>query len=191
MKKDRVFIRLTDIPDEGRSYTYDRETGEFNLPLKDLIDENLYKIDFFIRPVGNVFEVTGKVSTTLTRICSKCGYDLALPVETKIHEILMPKTEDAKGDTQSKSGFLAKSVDDEALAVTYVSGGVLNGEDMIHEIVALSDPAFPSCGKDKCENLEEVEKKLRELAQASELALQGKNTAFEVLKSLKIQNSKN
>lgn len=187
MRKDRVIIRLADIPQEGRDYNYDRETGEFDLALRDLIDSNPYQIDFFIRPAGNVYEVTGTVKTSLTRVCSKCGYDVTITVNTKIHEILFPKIEDTKGDTQSKSGFLSRNAD-ENLEVTYITNGMLNAEDMIHEIIALSDPAFPTCGKDRCDNIDEIERKLTELQKEAELALQSKGSAFDVLKNLKLEN---
>lgn len=182
MKKDRVFIRLSDIPEEGREFTYDRTTKEFDQVLKDLIDENPYSINFFIRPVGNVHEVTGRVSTNLTRLCSKCGEDFSIKVDSKIHEILMPKVEEAKGDTQTKSGSIPETNE---LSVTYVVGGILNAENMIHEIVAIADPPYPICGKVNCDA--DIQAKIKELENAAELALRGQLAAFDVLKSLKLQ----
>lgn len=186
MKKEKVMIKLAEIPEEGKSFSYNQVSAEMNLGLKDLIDNNKYSVDFTVRPIGNVYEVAGQLKTELTRICSLCGYDLQIPVELKLREILLEREESQKGDTQSKGGFLTD--DNENTAVRYVSGGVLNAEEMIHEAIGLEDPAYPSCNKEKCENLDEVRQKMEALAIEAQRALQEtpSSNPFAMLKDLKL-----
>ena len=56
-------IRLTEIPNDGRSYTFDRESGELNEQLSDLVGKNAYHVNFTISPIGNAYEMRGGFKT--------------------------------------------------------------------------------------------------------------------------------
>lgn len=183
MKKEKLQIKLSEIPEEGKVFSYSQASGELNLGLKDLISENDYQVQFTIKPIGNVYEVHGDLKTSFPRICSKCGWDIEIPVKGKISELLISKSQEEKGDTQSKSGFVGEN---DATAVTYISGGVLDTENMIHEILALRDPAYPSCEKDDCEHLKEAQNRIQELQKQSDEAIQSVNAnPFSSLKGIK------
>lgn len=187
MKREKLQIKLSEIPTDGRSYRYSRESGELVPVLQDLIQSEKFEISFDIRPIGNVYEVRGSVQTSLPRVCSRCGWDIQIPIQRNIQELILPKAEEAKGDTHVKSGSL---VDEEAdLAVTFVSEGVLDAAEFVHEIVALLDPAYPDCGKSECENLKETQARMQALAQESANAISGKKAnPFEMLKDLVPKN---
>ena len=184
MKKERVFIKLHEIPEKGRSYHYDRSSAEFNDVLSDLIENNPYTIDFSIRPIGNVFEVHGSVHSQFNRVCSYCGVDIQVPVQIKINELLLPKPTEEKGDTQSKKGFVG-SDEDSSLSVTYFSHGILNAEELIHELLGLCEPGYPLCAGDRCTDSEVIKAKMSELETAANKAVHSPQNPFAVLKNLK------
>ena len=183
MKREKLQIKLSEVPEEGKTFTYSQSTGELTVPLKDLIDGQPYSVAFTIRPIGNVYEVKGSVDTSFPRTCSKCGWDIQIPIRSGISEILIEKAEEAKGDTSSKKGFGG----DDDVSVTFISGGVLDAENMVHEVLGLQDPLYPSCEQDDCEHLKEVQRKLKELEEEADKALasvSGTNP-FQTLKGLK------
>lgn len=189
MKKERVLIKLTDIPDEGQSFSYSDKSGELSQALHDIIDDNSYSVELTVQPIDTYYLATGKIITQLSRICSQCGSDIQLPVNIKLNEILIPKAEMHKGDTQSKSGFIATDLDEQKTDVTYIVGGVLNVEELVREQIVITDPTYPVC-PDKCEGLEEVRAKMSELEKNAEHAMQGgaKQNPFEVLKKMKLDS---
>jgi uncharacterized metal-binding protein YceD (DUF177 family) len=72
------------------------------------------------------------------------------------------------------------------MAVVFVSEGVLDAAEFAHEMVAISDPTYPDCGKSDCENLLEVQRKMQALAaEASEAVGSPKANPFDILKSLR------
>jgi uncharacterized protein len=183
MKKEKLQIKLAEIPEEGKTYSYTQDSGELNLGLKDLIDEKPYRVSFTVTPIGNVYEVKGELNTSFPRVCSRCGWDIEIPVQSKISELLIPKTQEERGDTQSKSGFLS---DNDETAVTYFTGGVLDAENMLHEILALKEPPYPSCEKDDCEHLEEANARIERLKREADEATHSVNVnPFSTLKGIK------
>ncbi len=180
-------INLTEIPAEGRKFDFSRETGELNEALADLIQDRAYDVAFTIKPIGNAFELKGQFKTRLPEVCSRCGWDLELPMEQKFNEILM-KDEPEYRKAHSVHGnqsvdFLAQGPD-----VTYYQGETFDAGNFIHEAIALSEPFYPSCGVEDCEHLEEAKRKQQELRAEFERAEEkkGGHPAFSVLESLKL-----
>lgn len=183
MKREKLQIKLAEVPTEGKTYHYSKESGELIHVLNDLVADKPFDITFDIRPIGNVFEIRGTVKTSLPRICSRCGWEIDVSINKQISELIIPKPEEAKGDTHAKGGPLADAP--ENLAVTFVSEGVLDAAEFVHEMVAVSDPAYPDCGKETCENLIEIQRKMQALAEeAAEAVASPKANPFEVLKGL-------
>ncbi len=155
-------INLSDIPDDGRSYTFDRTTGELNEILSDLLQDRDYHVEFTIRPIGNVYELRGHSKTSTSDVCSKCGYDIDVPLKTNFNEILVRdeaeyrKSHSAQGN--QSVDFLA-----EGPTVTYYQGEQFDAGEFVHEAIAVSVPFYPTCGVEQCENLEEIRKKRAEL----------------------------
>ena len=66
-------IRLAEIPVEGRKFSFNRQTGELNSALTDIIEEAPYRVELLIRPLGNAYEMEGRVVTSLKEECALSG----------------------------------------------------------------------------------------------------------------------
>lgn len=155
-------INLSEIPAEGRSFHFDRKTGEFNETLADLLASRPYSVDFTIRPVGNAFELRGAVRTSFPEVCSRCGWDIEVPVDQKFNEILLEDQEQYR-KSHSVHGNQSVNFLNEGPSVTHYRGDVFEPADFVHEVVAISHPTYPTCANDTCEHLPEVLRKQAEL----------------------------
>lgn len=181
-------IRLNEIPSEGRSYVFNRESGELNSNLDDLIDSNAYDVDLFIKPIGNAYEMKGHVKTTLPEVCSKCGWDFELPMERGFHEILFEEQSDEHRKTHSVHGNQSVDFFAEGPSMTPVRGEVFDPGEFVHEVIALAEPFYPMCGEDKCVRIEEVraiQSRLESEFQLAEEKTEG-HPAFSVLKGINL-----
>ena len=88
-KKSPTTIHLFDLNEDGDSYQYDRQSGELNEILKDLIANNDFSITLQFRPIGNAFEMTGSIRAEMDLECSLCAIDLKYPVNEKVQEIIV------------------------------------------------------------------------------------------------------
>ena len=152
-------IRLNEIPSEGRSYTFDRESAELDQDLKDLVGDRPYLVEMNINPIGNAYEMRGQFKTTLQETCSKCAYEFDLAVERSFHEILFEEQPDHR---KSHSVHGNQSVDFEGTgspSMTTVKGDVFDPGAFAHEAIALAEPLYPMCGpNDTCLRSEEVDR---------------------------------
>jgi uncharacterized protein len=156
-------IRLNEIPEDGRSFTFTRESGELNAALKDILAKVPYRVDMTIRPLGNAFELEGKLVTSMAELCSLCGWDLTLPLNKTFKEILI---EEPEVDRETHHVHGSGSVDfmSEVGASSTYKDDVFEAGEFIHELVAISEPLYPACGDPDCEHLEEATAKRAELA---------------------------
>ena len=183
-------IRLNEIPQEGREYIFDRKSGELNDALSDLIEpDRPYDIDFFIKPIGNAFELRGKLKTTLKEICSSCGYEFDLPIQRKFNEILLEDQEDHRKN-QGVHGNHSVDFLAEGPSMTPVHGDVFDAGEYVHEAIALAEPFYPMCGEEgRCLRQDEVQK-IRERLEAENAEVEEKTAghpAFSVLKGLDLK----
>jgi uncharacterized protein len=136
-------LKLNEIPEDGREYIYTKETGELNESIRDLIENNTYKVQFFIKPLNNDdFIMSGTVTTKTKEICSLCGDTFQFPTTAKINEILIPKALNKDHEKQSKSNHVSEQ-DENAPAVSEYKGEVFEIGEFIHEAIALSIPFNP------------------------------------------------
>ena len=94
LSKDYHFmkIKLTDIPQEGKKFTWSKESGELNKVLLDLIDDSKYEVEFYIHPLNHRdFQLSGRVQTELPEQCSHCGDDFQFAISEKFSAIITPK----------------------------------------------------------------------------------------------------
>lgn len=179
-------IRLNEIPTEGREYTYDRESGELDSVLEDLIGAHAYAVDFSLKPIGNAYDLRGHVKTTVQEVCSNCGYDFDLPINRSFHEILVEERDE---DRKSHSVTGNQSVDflaDGPSMATY-KDDVFDAGDYVHEVVALAEPFYPMCGENgqclRAEEVSEIRRRLENEWAAAEEKKAG-HPAFSVLKGI-------
>lgn len=184
-------IRLNEIPAEGRSYHFTRETGELNKDLEDLVHELPYDVAFTIRPIGNAYEMRGKLKAQLTEACSKCGYDFDLPVEKTINEILFEGQEEDHRKGHSVHGNQSVDFLGEGPSMFEVTGDIFDPGEYTHEVVALAEPFYPTCAPNgDCYRKEEVEETLARLEAESEKAVEAKAAnPFAVLQGLDLKKS--
>lgn len=181
-------IRLSEIPQEGRHYTFDRETGELNEALADILGESRYSAEMELKPIGNAYELRGRVRTSVPEVCSTCGYDFDLLIERKFHEILFEEHEEGR---KAHSVHGNQSVDflGEGVSMTPYRNEVFDAGEYVHEAIALSEPFYPKCGgEDTCQReaeVLEIRRRLEaEFASAEEVV--AGHPAFAVLKSLAV-----
>lgn len=137
-------IRLSDIPEDGRQYILNRNTAELNEVLKDLIQNQSYQVDLFIRPLNSKdFEITGTVKAQAPELCSRCAEDFLLPIDKTIKEILIPSQQDDRTGKYAKSTTPISEDLDSVSVSTYKNNQFELGE-FIHEAVALEVPFNPA-----------------------------------------------
>lgn len=145
-------IRLNEIPEEGREYTFNRKTSELNSALQDLIKNNAYEVDLKIKPLNSRdFTLLGSVTTKTFEQCSRCAEDFDFLIEKKIHEILIPSQEEDR--TGSKTGKYAKTSstlttsdsNETSISVSEYSKQQFDLAEFIHETIALELPFNPHC----------------------------------------------
>lgn len=188
-------IRLGEIPSEGRDYLLDRESGELNSALEDLIGARPYAVSMHIKPIGNAYEMRGSVETSLDEVCSKCGYDFEMPVARKFNEIIFQEENDGHRKSQGVHGNQSVNFLGDGPSMIPVNGSVFDAANYAHEAIALSEPFYPTCGPNgSCLHAEEAEEIAKRLALEAEAALGEadpvKVSPFAALKGLSL-DSKN
>ncbi|MES2963642.1 MAG: DUF177 domain-containing protein [Bdellovibrionota bacterium] len=187
-------IRLNEIPAEGRSYTFDRKTGELNADVGDLVGTHDYSVQMNINPIGNAYEMRGKLKTTLDEVCSKCGEEFAMPIEKSFHEILFEEPEDHRKSHSVNGNHSVDFANPETVSMTPVKGDIFDPGAFTHEAIGLAEPFYPLCGPNgTCLHAEEVAQTLSKLEQ-DWLAAEEKRTghpAFSVLAGVDLTRNKN
>lgn len=177
-------IRLSEIPEDGRHFSFTRETGELNRALKDILEKAPYKVEMTIRPLGNAYEMEGKIVTSLSEICSLCGWDLNLPLNKPFKEIMIEAPEIDR-ETHSVHGNQSVNFLSDTGSSTTFKDGFFDAAEFVHELVAISEPLYPACGDPDCEHLEEATQKRAELAAEFSRADENKSP-FALLKDVEL-----
>lgn len=186
--KDFRFINLTEIPEEGRAFEFNRQTGDLNELLEDIIGDRAFSVNLFIRPIGNAYEMRGEVRTQIAEICSLCGWDIELPLVRKVNEILIEAGESYRKE-QSVHGNQAVDFLSDGPSVTEYQGNSFDAGEFVHEAIAVNQPAYPNCGDADCEHLKESQKIQEELATSFQAEEKPKgHPGFGALKDLKLKN---
>lgn len=181
-------INLADIPEEGRQYVWNNQTGEINAILSDLIGTTTYQSEFFIRPLNSKdFEMTGFIRTELPEECSRCGIDFNLKINEKFKEILIPRQIDTRTGKYAKVNHISEAVEEGPSVLEYDHAHLEMGE-YLHEIVALAapfNPAPPENEKGDCSLcLKSVRGKV--FLYNEEMPSEKANNPFQALKNLKL-----
>lgn len=175
-------IRLSDIPEDGRAYSITRESGELGDALDDLIPNAQFRVELEIKPAGNAYLLEGKVQSSFQELCSLCGWDLSIPLNRSIKEVLIEAPPEDR-ETHYVHDHHTKM--DEDLSTATYKNGVFDLAEYIHEVVAISEPSYPACEDPDCEHLAEANQKKEELRRQFEQA-EAKTSPFAGLKDLKI-----
>lgn len=183
-------ITLKDIPAEGREYDYNRESGELNAALHDLVGENPYKVHLKITPMGNAFDLHGSVETALNLPCATCGTEFQYPVNQKLHELMVVEKPLGKNEQHSRANH-AHELESSGPDCLMLDSEVLRVKDYLHEVIALAEPIRPLCSpsadEDRCSQAQEMPER-DWLSFGAEKPGQGIRTnPFEILQKVKLK----
>ena len=138
-------IKLNEISEQGENYTFNRDSAELNNDLKDLVGNNAYSINLYIRPLNSRdFSLSGQIETTCNEQCSRCGEDFNLKITKKVNEILIPNQEQDRTSRYAKSSVNVDESEDE-ISVSEYSKLQFDLGDFLHEAIALEIPFTPHC----------------------------------------------
>ena len=141
-------IYLSELPPEGRRFTYTEQSGELTSALKELIGKNPYRVEIEIKPMGNVFSAVGTVTSGLDELCSLCALEFIQPVKENFNEILVIQNRPTEGH-QARVNHSSELNLDGPECTELTDDQFIIG-DFIHELVALSRPIKP-LGKSNCD----------------------------------------
>ena len=140
-----MIINLAEIPEEGRSYEYTKETAEVTEALSDLIGENKYFIQFSLKPLNSRdFTLTGTIKTKSKEICSYCGQGIQFPILVKFTEYIIPPQEMTRDGHYVRSSNFVENDVDSPQSFEYSEGMKLNIGEYLHESIALNVPYNPA-----------------------------------------------
>jgi uncharacterized protein len=183
-------IRLTEIPDEGKSFKWNRETAELNSALDDLLGTEKFSVEFFLKPVNSKdFMMTGTIQTQVPEDCSLCGLDFKLPLSIRINEILIPtQTSDRKGHYARVNHISDAPGQDGPQSLEYAENETFDMGEYVHEAIAIAIPFKPvpeTNEKDEC-RICGLNQKTHNFGYDEKIETEKPNP-FAVLKNLKLQ----
>lgn len=144
-----MLINLLDIPEEGKAYICNQNTGELNEAFRDLIGNTPYSTEFFIRPLAaGAYELSGKIKTEMPEECSRCGLDFKFNVDERFKELLIPEQSTPRTGKYAKANHLS-DMSTEDLTVAEYQGHHFNAGDYLHELVAITEPVNPAPEEDE------------------------------------------
>ncbi len=137
-----MLIDLQSIDENGKDYNFDELSDELVGAFNDLVGEAPFKVQLHVQPMGNTYLVNGSVHSEYSAVCSKCGYDVDLPLDNKINEIVVIEKERPRNTqvSQSQQNFDASSP-----AVTYVNSSTFDLREFLHEMMASGFSLYPKC----------------------------------------------
>lgn len=181
-------IKLTEIPEEGMSFSWNRRTGEATKALVDLIQDSDFNAEFFIKPLNqHDYSLTGNIKTELADVCSRCGVDFKVKINTRFNEILIPKQSEDRTGKYSKVNHISEKELDGPEVCEYINNLFDMGE-YLHEAVALAAPFNPVAPIDEegnhktCNNPEKDQVVIYDEVMPHE----DKKNPFAALKNLKL-----
>lgn len=181
-------INLTEIPEEGRAYHYNSQTGELNSILVDLVGKANHEVEFFIKPLNSKdFELVGAIKTKLPEQCARCGIDFPYPVDEKFHEILIPKQNQPRGSKYSKVNHVS-DLPEGGPDVSEYEGHMFDIGEYLHEVVALAAPFNPAGPEDEngdC-SICKIPVKGRSFSYEEKMPEEKPQNPFAALKNIKI-----
>jgi uncharacterized metal-binding protein YceD (DUF177 family) len=139
-------LDLQNIDDEGKDFSFDELSDELKGHFRDLIGHEAFKIQMQVRLLGNSYQVLGQLQSQYKDVCSQCGEDITVPLKNRINEILVIEKKRPRNTQVSQS---QQNFDSEGPSVIYLNEPTLEVGEFLHELMAASLVAFPSCSDQK------------------------------------------
>lgn len=155
-----VIINLSEIPLEGRQYTYTHESAELTPSLKEIIGKKPFRVEIQVVPAGNVFQAQGKIETGYDEVCSLCALEFVQPIQEKFNEILVIQKPMMKGHQVRVNHSSELNLD--GPECIELENEFFHVGDYVREMIALAQPikplGKPNCDQ-TCENYQEAVRK--------------------------------
>lgn len=181
-------IKLSEIPEEGLAFSWNRKSGEATKSLVDLIGNSDFQAEFFIRPLNHHdYTLNGTIKTQLAEVCSRCGNDFLFSVNSRFNEILIPRQSQDRTGKYSKVNHISEKELD-GPEVSEYENNLFDMGEYLHEVVALAAPFNPIAPVDsegnheKCNNIEKDQLFIYDEIMPTE----DKKNPFAALKNLKL-----
>lgn len=144
-----MIINLNEIPPEGQQWIINRQTGELNESLRDLIQDRPFSAEFTLHPMQTgTYELRGFIRTELPEACSRCGLDFQFPVSETFHELLLPALDTPRDARFAKANHYSDQSHEGPTVVEY-NGHHFDAGEYFHEVVALAEPPNPAPAEDE------------------------------------------
>ncbi len=183
-------INLSDIPENGRDYHWNRKTKELDAVISDLIDNNPYQVEFHVRPMNSRdFELTGNLKAASKEQCSRCGIEFKFDIVEKFHSILIPEQPQDRNGKYARVNHISESIEVGPTVAEYPSNFMFDIGEYIHEVIALAVPFNPAPIEDAKGNCIECKIPVHEkqFSYEDQLPKEDKPNPFAVLKNIKLQ----
>ena len=182
-------IKLNEIPEDGRNYEFTRESAELNLDLADVLGNESFNIQLFLKPLNSKdFMLTGHIKTRTEESCSRCGDSFKFPLSKKIKEILIPKQEVDRTGKYSKSAVAISETDNNDAAVVEYENNQFDVSEFLHESIAIDVPFAPmpeTKANGDCILCDKPASRTQ-LVYDEEMSVEKKISPFESLKNIKL-----
>lgn len=144
MKKELdLKIRLTDIPEEGKSFQYSQKDAEAVKALVDLVGRSPFEIEVALRPINHAhFELKGTIKAQTPQQCSRCAEDFELNVQKNINEIMIPALDVGRTERYAKTNL--PDIDSDLSSLFYSADMTFDLGEYVHEVLALAIPENPA-----------------------------------------------
>lgn len=142
-----TYVNLKELPLEGESFDFSRETGELDDALQDLIGDYDYQVEMQLTPAGNAFAISGHIETSAELQCARCGRDTKQEIRDDFNELILVMKERPRS---GHSGHTGTNLIDGPYC-NYTTSYEFNLSEFTHEHVASAIPYTPYCGLKDCE----------------------------------------
>jgi uncharacterized metal-binding protein YceD (DUF177 family) len=144
-----MIIDLKSIDENGKAFIFDRKSEGLKSSFDDLLGQNDFNIEIDIKPLGNTFQVKGYINSHSLDSCSKCGYEIDVPLKGSINEIIVIEKARPRNTQVSQS---QQNFDSSGPSVTYVNDSTIDLFEFLHEMIAANLNLYPICqDQQKCE----------------------------------------
>jgi uncharacterized metal-binding protein YceD (DUF177 family) len=183
-------IALRELPANGKTFEFNRETAELNTTFADLIGHKTpFTVSVHLKPIGNAFELSGRISTQLNLPCSLCGTDLPLGVDENLHEVLVVGEELPRDGQSAKVNHASELL--EGASAEVLDSDIFDLAEYLHEILALVAPIRMTknddCEKGLCPEIKPLLQK-GVLKLDSGTGEEAKHNPFNVLQTFKLKS---
>jgi uncharacterized metal-binding protein YceD (DUF177 family) len=172
----RTTVNLKELSPDGESVHYSKASGELKAKLADLVGSHDYTVDITLNPMGNVFAISGQITTKLDVQCARCGRELTTPIAANFNEIIIVLNERPRA---GHSGHTGSS--EEGPFCNYVTSHTVDLAEFVHEHIAAAEPYRALCDRSDCETVYEKAQVTGSLRSAD---MNAEANPFAVLKEL-------